>query len=251
MSTYSLAALANCASLQGPAALCIGVNAGSNRDVTATGGAYIGYEAGISSSAGPSSFAIGASADVGTLTGKSIAIGYLAQAISTDPAAASIAIGTSAYSTRGNEIVIGPRIGMAPYGQASWGATIQEFGGPHQYFWSITTSSADLNLSGTTGATSLFNGWIAFESISANATMTLPSLNDMLAVFPTMVQGSSGELIVSNFNTGGYTVSVVENTDSYWYNSTAIQANTILHVFWRNVVDAGFQQATPFIEFFS
>jgi hypothetical protein len=250
MST-TLAALGNYARMQGPAALCIGESAGSSRDATATGGAYVGYQAGISSSTGGSSFAIGASANVGTDTGRSIAIGYLAQAISTDPAAASIALGVSAYSTRGNEIVIGPQIGTVEYPQASWGATMQEFGGMHQYFWTRTTASGNLNLTGSTGAMSILNGWIAFETISANATMTLPSLSDMLGVFPTMVQGSSGELVVSNFNAGGYTVSVVNNTDSYWYNTTAMPANTIQHVYWRNVYDAGFQQATPFIEFFS
>lgn len=223
----------------------IGVNAGASRLSTATGGAFIGYRAGFDSSSGPSSIAIGSDAVIGTLTGNSIAIGYNARVTAESADANSIALGLNALCTTANTIVFGDQVG-------AYDNIIEEFGAQRQWFYTMTTSSGNLTLSGTTGAMAIRGGFIAFENIAANATLTLPDMADILAVMPTYVEGSTGECIVSNFNSGGYTVTVVANgVDTFWYNSTPIAANTIQHSIYRYVETSPIPPVHPCVEFFS
>lgn len=225
----------------GGGSTAIGYNAGAVHD-SGTGGMYLGYLAGSVSSSGPSSIAIGANAVVGTTTGDCISIGSGASVTGTTIAAHSIAIGTNAICTSPNTLVLGAQAADGIYG-----ITIQEFGRGHQYFWNVDYVYTGYSPS----AEVIKGGWIAFEDVVADSTMYLPNLTDMLAALPTIVQGSVGELIVSNYNDHFYEITVADGTDTYWYNTEPIPADTIQHVYYRYVTDAGFQQSTPFIEFFS
>ena len=233
----------------GGGSLGFGINAGVNH-ASGTGGIYIGYQAGMASSSGPQSIAIGANCVIGTTAGDCIAIGAGASLRQGSAASNSIALGYNAASTALNTIVLGTQVTVVG-GSTIYGDMVREYGRGHQYFWTVTTANSSLVLTGTTGAASIKGGWIAFESITANATLTLPSLTDLLAVLPDMIEGSFGEMILSNYNTGGWTISVTQGTDTFWYNTVAMVANTIQHVKYRYVTTSGWQQATPFIEFFS
>ena len=231
-------------SIVGSNSIAFGSSAGAAHTAAATGGTFLGHRAGIISASGPSNFSIGANSGTGATSGDCIAVGNGSTVSHASAASMSIAVGSSAVVSSLNSLIIGSA------DTATTGSVIQEFGG-HQYFWTLTTTSSSLVLTGTTGAASILGGWIAFEGISANCTLTLPTLTNMLAVLPTIIEGSTGELILSNFNSGGWQISVVSGTDTYWYNTDAIGANMINHVYYRYVNTSGWQQATPFIEFFS
>ena len=229
----------------GNGSISFGYGAAPSHLAAGTGGMFIGYQAGANSSSGSSAFAIGANSVLGTTSGDCIAIGSSASVSQGSAASKSIAIGASAVCTTLNTIVLG-----ASTATGTTGPVIQE-SGRHQYFWTLTTASSSLVLSGITGAAAILGGWIAFETLTSSCTLTLPNLTDMLLVLPTLVEGSTGELIVSNFNSGGWTVTVNNGTDAYWYCTDPIAANTIHHAYFRYVATSGWQQSTPFIEFFS
>lgn len=241
----SFLALGPCSKI-GNGSTAIGYNAGMVH-VSGTGGMFLGHQAGSASVSGPMSIAIGANSVVGTTTGSCIAIGSGATVNHASAVASSIALGNTAVCTTPNTIVLG-----APIGAGHYGTVVQEYGRGHQYFWNVSKYSASATLS----AMAILGGWIAFENIGTSATLTLPSLTDILAVFPTIIEGSAGEMIISNFNKNGYTVSIDDGAPTnprgtWWYNTNVIPNNTIQHVYWRYVETSGWQQISPFIEFFA
>ena len=219
----------------------LGYNAGTVL-TTGSGCTFIGHEAGSTAVNASSSIAIGAQASVSSNCNDCVAIGYGAiVSVNSTTAAKSIAIGAGAICDSDNTLVIG----KAP-GDGTNGTRIFEYGRGHQYYYKLTQASTDLDLSGSTGALALLGGWIAFDGITAAATLTLPSLADMLAVLPTIVNGSCGELILSNFNGTSQVVQVTVGANTYWRNTDDMAANTIQHIIYRYVGGG-----SPYIEFFS
>ena len=205
----------------------LGNNAGANH-TSGTGGMFLGYSAGVNSVSGPMAIAIGANAALGSATGDAIAIGTSATVSCTSTASSSIALGRDSVCTSPNTIVLGSLVS-----DFEGGPVIEEFGLGHQYFWRVTTANTNLVLSGTTGVFALLGGWIEFIDITAARTLTLPSRADIMSMVPDQRTWMCGQLVVHNFNGGGFAVAVTVGTDSYWDADANIPANSSCWVYWR------------------
>jgi hypothetical protein len=240
--------LGSCAKIGG-GSVAIGYTAG-NAHTSGTGGMYLGYEAGLTNVSGTKSIGIGYSASPGSGTSSDIiAIG--ANAV-VSASSGGIALGRDSVCTSANSIVLGSYVASL-----SSGPVIEEFGRGHQYFWTVTTANASLNLSGSAGAAKIIGGWIEFINLTANATMTLPNYSDLRPLMPNSRHNSCGELVVHNFGST-YEVTVVNGTNTIWADTSTISANTSQIVKYRcydtnpyapAVVPAPYN-SPPYIEFY-
>ena len=105
-----------------------------------------------------------------------------------------VAIGQGAVVSTPNSIVLG-----SPTAEVA----LRETAIGHQYKWSRATYSATATLTGTDVA----NGWVAFEgATTATIGCVLPTYAQLAAALPNVQNGTTRELILSNFSGSGSTV---------------------------------------------
>ena len=209
-------------------------------------GIYLGHKAAGVYGGTYSAVAIGSGATVTSNKIPGIAIGYGASvSYTTTSTEASISIGTGAVCTSSDTILLGN-----PPVSGFYGPTIFEFARYSQEMRYLTTASGDVTLVGAAGAAVLINGWLMFEGLASNATLHLPSYTYFLQLWPMPLDRCCCSTIVSNFNDTGSTVTVINSTNAYWYNTAPIPANTVQLVKFRYLT-SGPKQGTPYIEFFA